>query len=190
MLLLRKECQPILDAAGLGNLHIEVQDKCLVLVGECGKPLINVRGITFSKPAINNSERIYAVELFTQFLSKYVTDIITYIAAKKAYALTPQPVPEEGFVANQNTTGYGDTLQTFHIVSFKLTLADNIINVTVGNSGITFNNAIPVTEIETLADTLRDSVSTAKEFIADIIIYTEEGKRINNLRAKLAACDI
>jgi hypothetical protein len=190
MLLLRKECQPILDAAGLGNLHIEVLDKCLVLVGECGKPLVNVRGIAFSKPTVNSTEREYAVELFTQFLSKYVTDIITYIAAKKAYALTAQPVVGEGFVASQNTTGYGSTLKTFHAVSFKVSFADRVVHVTVNDNGVTFNNAIPISEMATLAATLHDGIYTAEDFITDITAYTEEGKRIDELRAKLAACDI
>lgn len=190
MLLLRKECQPLLDAVGLGNLHIEVQDKCVVLVGECGKPLVSVKGISFSKPTINSVEREYAVELFDKFLAKYATDINTYITAKQAYALVIPPTMSFDFVLGTNTVGYGTNMRTHHSASFKVTFDTTTINVTVTEFGVTFSGAIPVAELETLADRLRDNICAADAYITDIGIYTDEGKRIEELRNKLAACDI
>lgn len=190
MLLLRKECQPLLDAAGLGNLHIEVQDKCVVLVGECGKPLVSVKGISFSKPTINSVEREYAVELFDKFLAKYATDINTYIAAKKAYAVMVPPTMSPDFSITQNSTGYGSSLKTFPSVNFTINFTDKTMKVAVTDDGITFTGAIPVSELETLADKLRDNICAADAYIADFRIYTDERKRVEELQNNLAACDI
>lgn len=192
MLLLRKECQPLLNAVGLNNLHIEIQDKCLVLVGECGKPLVSVKGISFSKPTINSVEREYAVELFEQFLTKYEADITAYITDKKAFALIPIPSVGTGFTTSMDTTGYQTALKTFYTVSFKVDLPGQVgsIAVTVSENGVTFNSAIPFTEIETLAETLRINVCAADAFIADMKAYTDESNRIATMREKLSACDI
>lgn len=192
MLLLRKECQPPLNAVGLNNLHIEVQDKCLVLVGECGKPLVNVKGISFSKPTINSVEREYAVELFEQFLTKYETDITVYISAKKAFSLITIPTLGTGFSTSLNSTGYAAALKTYYTASFKVGFPgqESNIEVTVNENGVSFSNAIPFTEIETLAETLRVNVSAANTFLTDMKAYTEESKRIAIMREALSACDI
>lgn len=49
-LILRKHCQQHLDNVGLTMFHTEINHaKQLSIVGDCGKPLVNISGISFSR---------------------------------------------------------------------------------------------------------------------------------------------
>lgn len=84
MLLLRKSCQEILDANGFSMLHVEIQNKYMCIVGECGKNVVSISGISFASTRINSDERAYATQLFAKFITKYVDKIKALINAKKA----------------------------------------------------------------------------------------------------------
>ena len=83
MLLLRKSCQEVLDAHGFDMLHIEVHNKYLCIVGECGKKIVSISGISFANTRINENERIYATELFAKFIDKYKDEIKKLILLRK-----------------------------------------------------------------------------------------------------------
>jgi hypothetical protein len=92
MLLLRKECQGILDAAGLDELHVQRSNlyKCLSLVGSCGKEIVNIHSMPLNAN-LKDKERAFAVELFKSFIDKYAKDILDALNTKKAFIKMAEP---------------------------------------------------------------------------------------------------
>ena len=83
-LTLRKECQEQLDNAGFQNYHVDIDgSRHLVIVSECGKPLVTVHGVRFSRTQPTGSEIDYAVELLGSFLIKHQGTLAEFINAKR-----------------------------------------------------------------------------------------------------------
>lgn len=95
MLLLRTLAQPILDKVGLTDAHVEVRNKALTVVGECGQKIMQAKGIQFSKSTINGKERDIAIELFTKLIDKSKTKIIAFVEAYKIHAKLPNDTIKE-----------------------------------------------------------------------------------------------
>ena len=94
MILIRKECQEILDAVDLGQFHIESTSNrskyypdSLQLTTECGKPLLSIKGIPVKSTRYSKAEREYTVSLFDAFLTKYLSEIKEYVALMKVAKL-------------------------------------------------------------------------------------------------------
>jgi hypothetical protein len=104
MLLLRKECQGALDALGFIEAHVEVQEKQLVIVGECGNTIITLPSITFYNTKVTKAEREYAVILFNKALTKYRDDFKLFREAREA--LPEQPKEPKGFGVRYGTLKY------------------------------------------------------------------------------------
>lgn len=90
-LMLRKACQETLDKYGLSMYHTEIGDsgyrgarKHLKIIGECGKELVTITGITFTRNEPKNAEIEYAVELFNDFMNMHGKLIQNYITRAKA----------------------------------------------------------------------------------------------------------
>jgi hypothetical protein len=88
-LILRRECQEVLDAADLHNFHVEIINKYLAIVGECGKPLVTISGIQFSRGTPSKAEIPYAVELFNAFVTKYKLLFEEFTKIKADLSLLP-----------------------------------------------------------------------------------------------------
>lgn len=83
----RKACQEILDTIPLlRNFHVEVNKtyKCLDLVSECGKSLVIIHGISFSRANPSKDEIEYAAELFNAFLVKHRSKLESCIKQNQA----------------------------------------------------------------------------------------------------------
>lgn len=92
-LMLRKSCQTILDNNNLGQFHTEINEasKSLSLVSECGKPLVYIHGISFSRLTPTKDEITYATELFDIFMTKHKNQINKYIQEKAVLNKLPKP---------------------------------------------------------------------------------------------------
>jgi len=84
-LLLRKMCQPKLDAAFMFAFHADIDDssKNLFLYTQCGKPFASVHGVRFATTRPTHAEMEYAVDLLVKWLRKNKTTIQDYITAYK-----------------------------------------------------------------------------------------------------------
>ena len=72
-IILRREGQELLDGLGLDSYHFDINsNKNMVIVGECGKPLCNVKGVTFTRAAPPTAEIKYALELADAYLTKHL----------------------------------------------------------------------------------------------------------------------
>lgn len=83
-LMLRKTCQEYLDAVGLAEYHVRVDDhhKNMQIVGPCGQPLFTISGIRFSRAAPAMSEIEYGAELLQEFLLTHKKDIEAFFKAR------------------------------------------------------------------------------------------------------------
>ncbi len=83
-LILRQQCQPILNEYGLGDYHTRINsNKYLSITGPCGQPLFAISGIEFVRPQPTSKEIEFAVELLVDFCLQHKTAILTTLLAKK-----------------------------------------------------------------------------------------------------------
>ena len=83
MLQLREKVEELLNNSNLGFLHIERnQSGQLVLAGECGQPLVTIKGVSVPS-AINAKEREYLWTLINRFISGKLEDIKIIIEHKR-----------------------------------------------------------------------------------------------------------
>ena len=116
-LLLRKECQAILDDNNLPEYHVDITiNNHLEIVGECGQPLAVVYGIKFTRKSPGKLEIDYAVELFDAFLAKYKTRIVAYRSAAVKLKARPEVILPEGLRKRQYCSDYSYPVGGFHIV--------------------------------------------------------------------------
>lgn len=99
-LILRQKCQPILDSFGLSALHARLNGRVLSLSGECGRTVVDIKGIVFSntKPAIHELE--YALELLKKFLEKEGEAVLNYTRAAKDFKENHVPTVPDGWTFN------------------------------------------------------------------------------------------
>lgn len=91
-LLLRKQCQPILNEVGLGDYHTRINSsKYLAITGPCGKPLFSITGIEFVRNQPTAKEIEFAAELLTDFCAIHKASIRSALIAKKALFLADRP---------------------------------------------------------------------------------------------------
>lgn len=99
-LILRQKCQPILDSFGLSALHARLNNRVLSLSGECGRTVVDIKGIMFSntKPAMKELE--YALELLKKFLEKEGEAVLSYVRAAKDFKENHTPTVPDGWTFN------------------------------------------------------------------------------------------
>ena len=56
-LILRDQCQELLNSVGLPMFHVEISNsKHLQIVSRCGEPIVTISGIRFSKMQLTQKE--------------------------------------------------------------------------------------------------------------------------------------
>lgn len=188
-LLLRKACQPILDAANMPNHHVEIDinnmNKHLHIVGECGQPLIQIQGITFSRNTPTKTEIEYAAELLQAFLVKYHSKIDEYLTRKTTNGLAPEhELFDTYFGPNYIEVGYTDK----NIIRVILTVTeDDNIAIDI-NLKLSSKKSPP----NILDDFKHDAVilTQAKIFAKQINKWNKEDQEIKALKTNLSVCNI
>lgn len=176
-ILLRKECQPYLDAANLGMLHVAVEEKCLTLKGECGKTFVSVSGIQFATNTPRNAELEYAVKLFSEFLWKYTEELQNLVNATLAFNELPiVTVPDGLYIPKYWSQDYLQTAKAGVYVG----IYENG-NMTVSGNGM------PIAEAVNLYKTNIEAVSN---YFIDVAKYDEQSKQLQTLRSTVAKCNI
>ena len=190
MLLLRKQTQPILDSFGLNMLHTEVIDKVLVIVGECGQPLVAISGIKFSKSSLSKDERDFATDLFEEFMVKHSKKLIDFVTQKKAFMAKPGPTKVRGIESSSTwshtTNSY--TTRSFTYKKQKITMneKDNTV-IDRCELHIEYKTA---KEFKTNLTKAQDDMDVLKNYVTDYTIYKKEEQAIQALSAEIASCSI
>jgi hypothetical protein len=191
-LLLRKACQPTLEEFKLDNFHVAINTdtKYLEIVSECGKPLLTISGITFTRLQPSGAEIEYAVELLTNYFSTHAAKITTYIKALHKFNAKP--------VFLRKTDKYLIVFTNNYVNGKTISTASGII-YTDGMCNCSFN--IHNSQIfATLTDQSFDAFSRYKpskqafndacKYIDAFIVYEAEKDKVEELLKELSVCNI
>ena len=193
---LRNDCQGALDALGLSMLHVEVRDKTLAVVGECGQTIVVVSGIQCGSK-ITTKEIALAVGLFDKFLHKNSADLIKYIKAKKASVGMIQPTyAGSDFNSFTNYSGKLNTTNWYLILSYGTVtckvpdLKTKKVKITPDDlhySALPPNNLAGIrTTLNMIADEETELVKAFKELNNYFVIMND----LHVLGSKLSSCSI
>lgn len=91
-LMLRKECQEVLDNNGFNEYHVAIaqidrwdKNKVMSIVGPCGKELFKIKGVAFNRLTPTKMEIEYAVELLADFFRMHKKDVQAFQKAQEAF---------------------------------------------------------------------------------------------------------
>ena len=201
-LILRKQCQDSLDKYGLDIYHVRIDErgKHLKIVGECGKPLVEVFGIRFTKITPSMGEIDYAEELFTEFLATHGKTIQEYIAKAKSFNKLKEIIAQTGPFDIDDSTTYNAKKGIHEITSYTLTINDGMMQfnyrtdkkgnrITFKSSNIRGNaSATPEKATAFIADPAL--LVAGKKHIKAYINYTNQESDMEKLKEKLSKCDV
>lgn len=189
MLLLRQACQPLLNELGLNDLHVTIQDKILTIVGSCGKPLVAIAGIQFSKNSASNAERDFAVGLFASFLATYGKEIQDFVTSKQAFLSHPEPELPTGAKNYYLSSSLDDSYIEFE--PFEKTKSSSASIKIYYNGKISFSYYTPtISEIVEHASSLKALEKITKEALDQFAEHKTKKAVIDAIGAKIAKCDI
>lgn len=192
-LLLRKQCQSMLDGVGLQNYHTQIdpESKMLQIVGECGQDFVSIAGIRLSRMAPNDKEIALAIELFEAFLVKHTGTFKGFIAAKTAADNTCIPQSVDALMGSRVTK---QTYKEYHELKFTMSgiAGSEIIVKSTGEV------SIPQIKVDLQFDDEKIMTSALTEAEAQAIVlwvsacteYTIATNEKNALRNKLSSCEI
>lgn len=191
MLLLRKSCQEVLDAHGLDMLHIEVQNKYLCIVGECGKNIVSINGINFTKSKINENERDYATELFYTFIKKYKKKLKALINARKALKDSVKPkTPEFGTLNIETLYINGVYRKKENTLKCKAKIDGYEFNFTVKEKGIKLNDYVTIGAFSIIDSILSPYIREALLFIQALDEYEKLEETVKEVENDIQSCNI
>lgn len=190
-LILRKDCQPLLDAAGLGDSHVQINScKNLDIVGKCGQPLATVWGVSFTRKDPTRVEIEYCKELLEEYLAQYGKKVITYMKALRAFrALDP---------VLQNTKDYEiSTIQEWRRKQGEqetITYTDHPLKITL-SAKADVKPVIQLTDDATIVNCdeyryNRKAASLARAYLSKYLDYVKEGQKVEDLKQEMNTCKI
>ena len=193
---LRHSCQETLDALGLNMLHVEVRDKTLTIVGECGQTVVTVNGIQCSL-SITTKEIAIAVELFDKFLYKYGKDLVNYVTAKKASTGLLQPTygkftfkSEVNYSLNPNNLSYYLTLDSVSVHCNKPDFNTKKVKLTLNDLEYKLRKLTTLDKIKVLLSTLEAEQTELLKVFQELNDYFVAVNSVNTLKVKLSTCSI
>ena len=211
-LLLRKECQEVLDNIGLSTYHAEIKwirpsqwskekkGRFLSIVGECGKELVTLHGITFSRSSPSKAEIVIAAELLQEFLSnhrKTIKDLIQIGAVANKIPTQPACMSAvdnvfSGYVVDSKRLSYIDDV-------FKITIdvKGDIKNVGLSHDSKkqhSYNSLFFFKFDQTQYNKARKHLKTIRKsepaFVKAIHLQAQAKEQVDLLKAKLMNCDV
>lgn len=187
-LILRQKTEQLLKDAGLPEFHVQINNKYLTIVGQCGQTIVTARGIQFSKNVPSNAEIDYAVELFATFLEKHVDTLKEYktarMAEKAAIDLNAKMVNTiKAPLRSSGNTLYIDT-PTSNSIQLMLTSKGELASY-LGAIGTK-----KIVEWEEHIKTIKKHSKLATSILESAKEVTEASKATNAVRNKLATCNI
>jgi len=170
-ILIRKECQPALDAAGLEMLHVAVHDKTLTLDRECGRTLIAISGIRFHSNSPKVAEVEYATKLFHKFLEKHINALRDYTVLLQEFNSLPIPAKPES-----SSDRYPATILSY--THFRIDYTGTVTDI----------NGRP-----TVADIVEEyeaNLPDITKYFKELHIYKEIESRLHKAKDALSTCNI
>ena len=182
-LILRQQAQPLLDACDLHNFHVGVgSNKQLVILSECGKTLLHVHGIQFSKTIPSNAEIAYAIELLELFIIKHKKAIEDYIKASNKFKQLSKPEMPKDVHINYNNKFIEYTEGVFRV---ELNADGELTSLAM--SAAREPMPFPKNGVIRLDMTRYDEVIT---YFKDYLAYQELQNNLEDMASEISKCDI
>lgn len=172
-LIIRKECQPLLDNLGLEDLHVELYSKVLNICLEDGTPIIVLNGIKVNNTRPTKVEIAYVVELFSNFLETKNGKLKEYHLAYCEFTSTEKP-STQGKYFNKNKYGSAYTYTIDDITSAVFNPENNKLQVNCSLEA--FSN---VSKIVTKAMKELDTI------LLELNSYKEKQENLKSLKSKV-----
>jgi len=204
-LVLRKLCQESLDKYGLSVYHTEINEtsKCLMIVGECGKPLVNIHGIHFSRLVPSKEEIEYASELFIEFLDIHGKKIADYVKKGKLFAKKKQLSSSTVHFEISETTKWNHQEGLNKHNGYQLEIKDKFVKYTYTcelsmkkfkhtDTTIRNNRANGATPAKELTAYKADAtlINKGKKYLKDYVAFDIEKEKLESIRAELSQCNV
>jgi len=201
-LILRKQCQDVLDTFGLSTYHIQICEnrKHLQIVGECGQPLVDIYGIRFTRLVPSVAEITYAGELFDEFLGIHGKLIQSYVAKAKTFKALKSVKPSNDFVRIDTGTDYNRNTGNHDVIGYDFIIADSIADFKYkadkhGNQVKFLNGRVDPTSKITLATLSKFKadptlLTKAKKYLKSYIAYRQTETELEQLKDKLSKCNV
>lgn len=197
-LILRQKTEGLLEKAGLGEFHTQISNKYMQVVGQCGQPIVTVRGIMFSKNAPSIAEIDYSVGLFAKFLETHKDKLAKYKAVRKsqkAEAITDDealvPIKAIKGLTNILLRNYGSPqIHYSYRLGDKALTFNTTTSFTTDNISHYFTSNVTIDEYKEILKVLTKVDKAAKAVFESIAKRTADTAALQAIKADLAKCDI
>ena len=201
-LMLRKNNQDVLDSYGLSDFHVEIDDgyyKTLQIVGGCGKPLVSVPGIRFTRTQPTKVEIEYATELFMNFMDIHGKLIQTYVVKAKILAAKDELPKSLGkFTVQKITESFNNVLKSYRLdfidgpLKYSYDISPNMKKVTFYSVNIAKNANIKTapSQFTKYTDNVSSLVKEGKKFIKWYYDRKKETEAVEKLHAEISTCNV
>lgn len=212
-LLLRQACQETLDKFGLSMYHTEINNqgryspKHLNIVSECGKILVTITGITFTKNEPTRAEIEYAVELFNDFMVMHGKLMHNYVTRAKALQQLKDLKSDFGdfSVSEEKDYNWKNGQKEWYIKHYDVTIKDGPfafqyevspdmkktkfkdVNI---RSGVAICHRRPLALQAWNEKELNKKVKKIKLYVQAFYDRAREQKAVNELLEKVTACNV
>lgn len=211
--MLRKACQDTLDKYGLSMYHTEIGDsgyrgsqKHLKIVGECGKELVTITGITFTRNEPKNAEIDYAVELFGDFMNMHGKLMQNYVTRAKALMRAKELATDFGDYSVQKVMDdkWVDGKRVDFLKHYRVSIQDGpfkfIYIVSPDMKKTTFHDTefwhvgtkskTPLALAKWTDTRIKAKMKKAKTFVKLYYDRAKEEKAVEELLEKVTACNV
>jgi len=197
-LLLRKDCQDLLNQHGLPEHHADIANSVLTIKCECGQPFIIVPGISFSRTNPTKAEIAYAVELLGTWLALNKTNIIKYQKLITKFEGKVRPELPESLSVYGGTRWQGcSNISTrawhyeYKIGAFtvKFTLHDKAGKLALDPELHLKGGDTSVVALTAFSFSRRDFDAHLKAAMAQAI-YEQEKATLEDMKSDLSSCEI
>jgi len=185
-LILRKQCQDVLDTFKLQEYHTAISESqnCLKIVTECGKPLVNIIGIKFNRQQPTIAEIEFAVELLTAFLGTHAPTINSYITKLRAFNKRPRLERKTKDFEIDSPYRAESTQCTFKDAPFKFTINNKNNKITVNTWGEPSPYALTKFKYSPSKE------KAARKYLKDLLAYEKDASALEAIKSELSKCDV
>lgn len=188
-LILRKECQDILNGYGLDMLHVGVRDRYMQIVGQCGQTILAVQGIQFNSRTVTKAEISLGTELFAEFMKKHNKEIRSYMDVRIKLKGVEKPTQTEfGGRENYSTTAFAHQI-VVNGTSYSIQINNNPSVV----GGIKLSVSLQNMRIEDYKKVIAETpkaIEAATKYFEAINTYNKNQKTLGDLARKISSCSI
>ena len=192
-LMLRKKCEDILNDTFLENFHVDIDPdtRYLRIVSECGKPLVTISGIVFSRTTPTNAEIEYCADLLEVFITKHRKELLSVIELQKKVKNANNLVNKYPQYEFNTTSSYSEAPSMLLYIDSIFVIriySNNKIKISVDNKQEEISKDIIKEVLEGTID--RKQVKVVQGIMEEWIQQDKERQELHKAIRLLSICEI